>query len=64
MLTGEYPFTGSNQPEIFEKISRAGIEMNMEPLKFLSENAIDLIKKMLIKNPQFRISAKEALEHP
>ena len=64
MLTGEYPFAGSTQTEVFTKVSSSSVEMDMRPLQGLSKNAVDLLRKLLIKNPQFRIDAKEALKHP
>ena len=64
MLTGEYPFTGNTHAEIFSKISSQLVNINMKPLAMLSANAVDLIKKLLIKCPSIRIDAKEALKHP
>ena len=64
MLTGEYPFAGENQHEVFTKISSSSVEMDMRPVQGLSKAAVDLLKKLLIKNPQFRIDAKEAIKHP
>ena len=63
ILSGKFPFTGHSNFEIFEKIQKS------EPVfknlfKDISQNAIDFIKKCLVKNPSERLSAKECLSHP
>lgn len=63
MLTGDYPYKGNTNAEIFKKISSA-TEADTEALKLISTNAADLLKKLLVKNPSFRIGANEALNHP
>ena len=62
MLVGDYPFKGTTNAEIFKKISSA-TEADSSALEGVSSNAADLLKKLLVKNPQFRICAKEALNH-
>jgi calcium-dependent protein kinase len=63
MLVGDYPFKGRTNAEVFSKISSV-TEANMTVLKDVSPQACDLLKKLLVKNPQFRIGASEALLHP
>ncbi|OHT16420.1 CAMK family protein kinase [Tritrichomonas foetus] len=60
MLTGEFPFDDANLIGSTSKI------LNEEPAYpvHLSENALDLLKRMFIKNPKYRISIEEIAEHP
>jgi calcium-dependent protein kinase len=64
LLTGDYPFTAPTPAELYKKLCSSTLEINLAPMRDLTHNAVDLIKKMLIKNPGFRIDTKEALNHP
>lgn len=60
MLCGRTPFEGENLQEIYNKIARGRFVMP----PFLSNEAQDLLCKMLTVNPQQRISMKGIVEHP
>ena len=63
ILCGYPPFNGKSRTEIYEKICNNHVKFVKEDWQHVNENAIDLIKQMLRKNPDSRISAKEALAH-
>ena len=62
LLARNPPFQGESEEEIFSKVLNE--EPNFEPLKDISENCKDLIKKLLKKDAKERIKASEALKHP
>jgi calcium-dependent protein kinase len=64
LLTGTPPFAGDSDEEIFSKIKSGRFSMNIPEFKNVSEEAKNLIAKLLIYNPKERISAKDALLHP
>ena len=53
MLNGEPPFIASETKRILEDI----IQQNIEFPDFFSENAIDLIQKLLNPNPKLRLGS-------
>lgn len=60
MLTGEMPFDGNSQGEVFGKIKRG----NFHIPKRVSADAKDLLQRMIKVEPRARISAAEILNHP
>ena len=64
ILSGKFPFNGNSNMEIFEKIKKNEPIFNKYLFNNISQNAIDFIKKCLVKNPKDRLSAKECLLHP
>ena len=62
-LTGFPPFDGNNEEEIFDKILTQEPNFDVPQLKKVSNNCIDLMKKLLIKDEEKRIKANEALNH-
>ncbi|PWY97001.1 Pkinase-domain-containing protein [Testicularia cyperi] len=60
MVVGHLPFNKDNFYEMYEAIK------NDEPEypDFLSENLVDLLKRMLTKDPNKRITVPEIREHP
>jgi len=63
LLTGRPAFRGYNINEILIKNKNCDVEYPAKYWEKISEKAKDLVKKMLCKNPDERISAAEALEH-
>ena len=64
LLTGDAPFPGETEEEIFEKIKKCEYNFDSPKFKNVSENCKDLIRKLLEPNSINRISANEALRHP
>ncbi|CAD8150298.1 unnamed protein product [Paramecium pentaurelia] len=63
MLCGYPPFNGQSQQELYERIQAGVYTFNDSEWKEVSEDAKDLIKKMLVIDPEKRISAHDALQH-
>ena len=64
LISGEPPFDGESEEEIFKKIKKCEYNFEPEPFKYVSENCINLIKKLLEPNKNKRIKAIDALKHP
>lgn len=62
LLTGLMPFTGGSQEEIFFKV-KSGLYSKEGAWETLSEQAQDLISKLIVLRPQERITAEGALKH-
>ena len=64
MLCGEPPYQGETEEEIFENIKKGKLSFSQPEFSNVSDNCIDLIKKLLAPNKNNRIKASEALRHP
>lgn len=64
LLCGYPPFNGSQDSEIFDKIKKGKYEFDKDDWDCISNDAKELINKMLVYNPADRISATEAYAHP
>ncbi|XP_060849467.1 death-associated protein kinase related-like isoform X1 [Rhopalosiphum padi] len=64
LLTGFSPFGGDTDQETFCNISNADIDFPDELFEDVSEEAVDFIRKLLVKDPRERLTAKECLKHP
>ena len=64
LIAKKPPFNGKNNEDIFEKITNEDYNKHSTNLLEFSEEARDLIGKLLEKNIDKRLSAKEALNHP
>ncbi len=63
MLSGKPPFSGETSSEVLGKVTRAPVCFPEKNWHGISNEAKDLITKMLEKNPQARLTAKQCLEH-
>lgn len=59
MLTGKPPFAASNQVKVMNRI----IKVDLQVPDTVSSMARDLIQKLLVREPQRRLSLKEAARH-
>jgi len=64
LLCGYPPFHDQHQAQLFRKIRKGEFEFDSPYWDDVSDEARDLISKMLTVNPTKRISAFQALEHP
>lgn len=64
LLKGKFPFGGQNQNQIFQNIKKGEYNLTNPPFDRVSNEAKDLIRKLLEKDVNKRISAAEGLEHP
>ena len=63
ILTGKLPFGGTSKLEVYSNIKSGLYDMTIYPFNIVSKEIKDLIKNLLLLNPDKRISVKEALEH-
>lgn len=63
-MCGYLPFRGVKRQTILNKIRDARYKMDLKEFESCSEEVLDLIRKLLEKDPKKRLSANEALEHP
>mmetsp|Transcript_30288 Transcript_30288/g.57102 ORF Transcript_30288/g.57102 Transcript_30288/m.57102 type:complete len:403 (+) Transcript_30288:225-1433(+) len=64
LLGGYPPFYDESEPALFEKIKRGHFAFDDECWDDISAGAKDLISKLLVVNPQTRLTSEEALNHP
>ena len=64
MLTGFPPFYGSDDESILNHVSTGKYDTTIESYQNLSDNAKDLITKLLKFEQKERITARDALNHP
>lgn len=64
LLSGYMPFQGQTCEEIFDAIRQGHIHFEHEEFKYVSDEGIDLVKRLIKVCPEERLSAEEALQHP
>ena len=63
MLGGRPPFEGDSEKEIYKKIKKGKYYMDLNSWKDVSDEAIDLVRRLLKFDPNKRITCANALEH-
>ena len=64
LLTGIFPFDGNTSEEIYQKVSKANVSFSKKQFLIVSDEAKDLLAKLLFRRPDSRIKADQALQHP
>ncbi|XP_076898522.1 calcium-dependent protein kinase 7-like [Bidens hawaiensis] len=64
LLSGVPPFWAETEQGVAQAILRSVVNFERDPWPKVSENAKDLVKKMLDPDPKRRITAQQVLEHP
>ena len=64
LLSGVQPFNGSSDGELFNNIKTKPVSFSKPEWRRISDNAKDLIRNLLEKNPNKRFNARKALDHP
>lgn len=61
LLCGKPPFDGNDDKEIISKVKKGEIFVNTPEWRKKSRDSIDLLKKLMTKDPEKRVSADTAL---
>mmetsp|Transcript_4903 Transcript_4903/g.9178 ORF Transcript_4903/g.9178 Transcript_4903/m.9178 type:complete len:488 (+) Transcript_4903:452-1915(+) len=64
LLVGKPPFNGATEKEIMMKVLQADYSLQGQEWANISQEAKDLLSKMLTKSSKKRISASQAIVHP
>ncbi|KAF8039290.1 hypothetical protein BT93_B1732 [Corymbia citriodora subsp. variegata] len=64
MVSGVPPFYGDSVEEIFEKVVRGNLRFPTKHFRGVSADVKDLLRKMICRDVNRRISAEQALRHP
>ncbi|KAM7278002.1 hypothetical protein ACFE04_005136 [Oxalis oulophora] len=64
LLCGVPPFWAETEQGVAQAIIRSVVDFKRDPWPKVSDNAKDLVKKMLNPDPKLRLTAQEVLEHP
>ncbi|TQD97886.1 hypothetical protein C1H46_016411 [Malus baccata] len=64
LLAGVPPFWAETEKGILDAIAECKLDLQSAPWPSISDEAKDLIKKMLTMDPRRRLTASQVLEHP
>jgi serine/threonine protein kinase len=63
LLSGYPPFSGK-EVDVIRRVQRGVPEWRKSRWHRVSEQGVDLVRQLLMRNPSKRLTAKQALEHP
>lgn len=63
LIGGFPPFQGDNATEVFQSIARCNYSMDFEEFKEASQDVKDLIQRLLVLEPEKRLSIPDILQH-
>ncbi|XWS33861.1 hypothetical protein CRYUN_Cryun22dG0119400 [Craigia yunnanensis] len=64
LLCGKRPFWDKTEDGIFKEVLKNKPDFHRKPWPTISNSAKDFVKKLLLKDPQARLTAAQALSHP
>ncbi|XP_021274833.1 calcium-dependent protein kinase 28-like isoform X2 [Herrania umbratica] len=64
LLCGKRPFWDKTEDGIFKEVLKNKPDFRRKPWPTISNSAKDFVKKLLVKDPQARLTAAQALSHP
>lgn len=64
MLCFKPPFSGDSELEVMEKIIKSDPNYQIPAFNNVTRDCLDFLKKLFSKNPEKRLSALEAYNHP
>lgn len=64
LLIGKHPYVSKDKHDILKEIYKGEIDFENSELDGMSYNAKDFLKKVLKADPEERLTAKQALDHP
>ncbi|CAI9780266.1 unnamed protein product [Fraxinus pennsylvanica] len=64
LLSGVPPFWDETEQGIFEQVLKGELDFVSEPWPNISDNAKDLVRRMLVRDPKMRLTAHQVLCHP
>lgn len=64
VLSGYPPFYNPNMGLLFKQILTADYTFEMDCWQSVSQRAMDFVSKLLVVDPEKRLTAKQALQHP
>jgi serine/threonine protein kinase len=64
LLSGNLPFMGKSQKELFRKIVLGKFEFNDDSWTDITDDGRDIVCKLLVTDPDKRISSVACLQHP
>ena len=63
LLSGEPPFHGDSPSQIMRKVREGEYDMNQNTWRFVSESGKDLVTKLMVMDPQERLTLKQVMSH-